>query len=427
MNFLDENGLGRLWAQIILKLNSKVPDGGTTGQVLKKTETGTEWADESGAAEAVQSNLDTHVNNTTIHVTAEEKSTWNAKADAPFKPEGKSYLTFSSPSSFTLAVNDAMKHWDGTLEYFASDKTWTVWNGTTTLSSVNNDGEHFLYLRGIGNTVMGCFDEINHEPTPWVINGTNVRCDGNIENLLDYSTVEAGQHPTMAGYCFAYLFSGCTALTQAPALPATTLADNCYDCMFQGCTSITQAPALPATTLSNSCYRYMFYGCVSLTQAPALPATTLTNYCYYGMFYGCTSLKLSYTKDGEYMVAYRIPTSGTGTSETYAVTNMFRYTGGKFTGTPSINTTYYLSSDNIVVTLTAAGWDADVKTQTVRVAGVTATSNGSMRIAQSATDDQFIAWGAAQPRVTEQVDGSITVKLVGTVPTIDIPVEVLIV
>lgn len=48
MNFLDENGLGRLWAQIILKLNSKVPDGGTTGQILKKTENGTEWADGIG-------------------------------------------------------------------------------------------------------------------------------------------------------------------------------------------------------------------------------------------------------------------------------------------------------------------------------------------------------------------------------------------
>ena len=45
MNFLDENGLRRLWTQIIIKLNSKVPDGGTTGQVLKKTETGTEWGD----------------------------------------------------------------------------------------------------------------------------------------------------------------------------------------------------------------------------------------------------------------------------------------------------------------------------------------------------------------------------------------------
>ena len=58
-------------------LVGKVPDGGITGQVLKKTETGTEWADESCAADAVQSNLDTHVNNTTIHVTAEEKAAWN--------------------------------------------------------------------------------------------------------------------------------------------------------------------------------------------------------------------------------------------------------------------------------------------------------------------------------------------------------------
>ena len=52
MNFLDENGLGRLWAQIILKLNSKVPDGGITGQVLKKTETGTESANESGGTQS---------------------------------------------------------------------------------------------------------------------------------------------------------------------------------------------------------------------------------------------------------------------------------------------------------------------------------------------------------------------------------------
>ena len=27
----------------------------------------------------------------------------------------KPYLTFKSPSSFTLAVNDSTKHWDGTL------------------------------------------------------------------------------------------------------------------------------------------------------------------------------------------------------------------------------------------------------------------------------------------------------------------------
>ena len=90
-------------------------------------------------------------------------------------------------------------------------------------------------------------------------------------------------------------------------------------------------------------------------------------------------------------------------------------------------TDYAWPSSGVSATLTASGWDADAKTQTVSVAGVTATANGSLRIAQSATDDQFTAWGAAQPRVSAQADGSITVKLAGTVPTIDIPVEVLIV
>ena len=112
-----------------------------------------------------------------------------------FKPEGKSYLTFSSPNSFTLAVNDATKHWDGTLEYFASNKAWTTWDGTITLSAVDNDGEYVLYLRGTGNTHIGYYDGDNY--IPWVINGTDVRCNGNIETLLDYATVEAGEHPAM--------------------------------------------------------------------------------------------------------------------------------------------------------------------------------------------------------------------------------------
>ena len=86
------------------------------------------------------------------------------------------------------------------------------------------------------------------------------------------------------------MFRGCTGLTQAPALPATTLAKNCYDSMFANCTSLTQAPELPATTLAGNCYYYMFGSCASLTQAPELPATTLAGNCYYNMFKGCTSL-----------------------------------------------------------------------------------------------------------------------------------------
>ena len=318
-------------------------------------------------------------------------------APAQFKPEGKSYLTFSSPKNFTLEVNNRTKKWDGILEYFASDKTWTVWDGTTILSGHNNDGEYVLYLRGTGNTkITGMGTNIN-----WIITGTDIKCIGNIENLLDYATVASGKHPTMAKFCYSQMFYGCASLTQAPALPATTLANDCYSQMFSGCTSLTQAPELPATTLAKSCYfsmfsnctaltqaptlpattleancyNNMFYGCTSLAQAPALPATTLTegcyggmfsgctaltqapalpattleNACYRSMFSGCTSLKLSSTKTGEYTQEYRIPSSGTGTIHGYALTDMFVSTGGTFTGTPAINTTYYLSTDNMIV------------------------------------------------------------------------------
>ena len=237
----------------------------------------------------------------------------------PFKPSGKSYLTLSSSNSFTLKVNNSTKKWDGTLEYFASDKTWTVWDGTTVLSAVYDDGEYFLYLRGTKNTIITG----NNTSFRWILHGSNIACIGNIENLLAYTIVASGNQPTMADYCYYAMFQGCTVLTQAPALPATKLADYCYTAMFQGCTALTQAPALPATTMAIN--------------------------CYYAMFYNCTSLKLSSTKTDDYTQEYRIPSSGEGATATNALKDMFISTGGTFTGTPSINTTYYLSSDNMIV------------------------------------------------------------------------------
>ena len=149
---------------------------------------------------------------------------------------------------------------------------------------------------------------------------------------------------TLADYCYKNMFSGCTALTTAPTLPATTLARYCYQYMFYGCTALATAPALPATTLANYCYYYMFSGCTSLTTAPELPATTLADYCYRSMFQGCTKIKISTTQTGEYQTAYRIPKSGTGTTATNALSDMFTKTGGTFTGTPEINTIYYTSN-----------------------------------------------------------------------------------
>lgn len=106
----------------------------------------------------------------------------------------KPYLTFKSPNSFTLKVNNTTKNWDGTLEYSTNASTWTTWNGTTTLSSATSGSSNVLYLRGTGNTrITG-----NNTNYKWVLTGTDIKCSGNIENLLDYTTVTSGNHPTMA-------------------------------------------------------------------------------------------------------------------------------------------------------------------------------------------------------------------------------------
>ena len=98
-----------------------------------------------------------------------------------------SYLTFSSPNNFTLAVGDATKHWDGTLEYSTDTSTWSTWDGTTTLSSATSGSNNILYLRGTGNTVI-TGSNTNYK---WVLTGSNISCIGNIENLLDYTTVKS--------------------------------------------------------------------------------------------------------------------------------------------------------------------------------------------------------------------------------------------
>ena len=48
------------------------------------------------------------------------------------------------------------------------------------------------------------------------------------------------------------MFYGCTSLTTAPELPATTLVNSCYDSMFRGCTSLNYVKAMFTTTPSSS-------------------------------------------------------------------------------------------------------------------------------------------------------------------------------
>jgi hypothetical protein len=270
----------------------------------------------------------------------------------------QNYLTFSSDNPFSISFT--AKHWDGVLEYSVDAQHWYAWDASE-ISSVNN----VLYLRGLGNTVITNGTSASYAMTMTSPTNSGISCTGNIMTLLDYKSPEAA---VVGVRCFAYMFRGCTNLTAAPELPATTLAVDCYRSMFHNCTNLTAAPELPATTLAVDCYRSMFYNCTNLTVAPELPATVLAPYCYAYMLHNCTNLTvapelpataledscyrgmlretgiaISETQSGAYQTPWRIPSVGTiatGTPTNWN-TNMLLGTSGTFTGNPTINTTYY--------------------------------------------------------------------------------------
>ena len=154
----------------------------------------------------------------------------------------------------------------------------------------------------------------------------------------------------LSGSCYEDMFQNCSKLAAAPALPATTLAQNCYYAMFNWCESLTTVPSLPATTLVKNCYYAMFTRCTNLTAIPELSATTLAEGCYGSMFSGCSKIKLSETQTWEYVNAYRIPTTWTWTDASDSMASMFGSTWWTFTGTPTIDTTYYTSNTIVPAT-----------------------------------------------------------------------------
>ena len=104
--------------------------------------------------------------------------------------------------------------------------------------------------------------------------------------------------------CFYNLFSRCSALTQAPELPATTLTRDCYNGMFSGCTNLTKAPDLPATELEPRCYQSMFLDCKNLKEAPEIAATTVAESSCYNMFSDCESLEKAPDLNAKQMEKY---------------------------------------------------------------------------------------------------------------------------
>lgn len=266
---------------------------------------------------------------------------YSKRIPAPIIP----FLTLSSANSFTLKVENATKNWDGILEWSTNETTWNEWDGTTALSSAVFDGNYKLFLRGWGNTIVtGRPNQSNlWNKVGFVLTGGGVSCFGNAEVLLDCATVLRGEHPAMGVGAFSHLFYRNSALIHAPDFMSLTVSDYAYWAAFVDCNNLTQHPKIEAINLSKYCFYYMFNG-TGLTELINLNATDMPDYCYGQMYINCSSIKLSEVQTEIYNTPYRIPKSGTGTDKSHSLGGMFLYTGGTFTGTPTINTTYYTSN-----------------------------------------------------------------------------------
>ena len=282
--------------------------------------------------------------------------------------KSKAYVEFVSSTAMTITPKYTNSR--VTLQYSLNGTSWTtIATGATTPST------NIIYFRGQATRAKSLYNSASTTNAWTFLGATNLECNGKLDRLLqdtlgdDNDVLTIGNNcfsnmfynqtslisvdddclpaTTLAADCYRNMFQWCGGLITAPMLPATTLAANCYQNMFQNCPGLTTAPSLPATTLATNCYRTMFQNCSGLTTLPKLQVLVLQSGCYRNMFYSCTKIKLSTTKTGIYDTAYRIPTSGTGTTATNALNSMFAGTGGTFTGTPTINTTYYTENTPI--------------------------------------------------------------------------------
>lgn len=122
---------------------------------------------------------------------------------------------------------------------------------------------------------------------------------------------------TLGNYCCQYMFYHCYDLKAVPNMPATTLAQSCYAYMFNGCSKLTEtndfsniesfnfssccqymyqnckgikSVSIPDRTLGNAAFNYMFAGS-GIENATLMMSTLPSSACMQHMFDGCSSLK----------------------------------------------------------------------------------------------------------------------------------------
>ena len=152
--------------------------------------------------------------------------------------------------------------------------SWTDFTVGSTTITLANVGDKVYFRAKQDNASFGNMDDYNY----FVMTG-KIAASGNLNTLLkaDGSVLDL----TGRDYCYYNMFEGCSSLTKAPALPATTLAEDCYGSIFRDCKSLTQAsfPNLGKDTVSTEVVinQYAFAGAANDIETTCLDGTLVIN------------------------------------------------------------------------------------------------------------------------------------------------------
>lgn len=118
--------------------------------------------------------------------------------------------------------------------------------------------------------------------------------------------------------------------------------------------------------------------------------------------------------------------SSFGFADDYILTGAEIVTVEKLGLTTVPSKTRFIPTQSKTVMLSATGWTGEITpyTQNVAINGIRSNTVGMVGIADSATDEEYMAATSAQLRKTGQGNNSITIKCYGTRPLIDIPITV---
>lgn len=130
----------------------------------------------------------------------------------------------------TVRISKSGKPVSMTILYSTDAVNWSAYTIGTDIV-LENVGDKVWMKAGEGGNSGGWFTTVMNYYR-FKMTGL-IAASGNLMSIVD------GETETFTAKKFQSLFQGCTALTTAPALPATTLATYCYDRMFSGCTALT--------------------------------------------------------------------------------------------------------------------------------------------------------------------------------------------